>query len=99
MDALALTASPLPQSHLQASPTATLSLASFASLLSIAPSSLPAPSATVDRLFVRGTVPDPADQTNKQVQDTIDLGLDPELAQYWGLLGLRSGVRDYLEGA
>lgn len=102
MDALALSASPLSQSHqshLQATPSATLSLASFASLLTIVPSSLPGPSAAVDRLFLRGTASDPPDETRKRVQDVVDLGLDPDLAQYWGLLGLRSGVRDYLEGA
>jgi len=102
MDALALTASPLTQSHqshLQVAPTTTLSLASFSSLLTIIPSSLPAPSAAVDKMFLRGTAPDSPDQQRKQIQDAIDAGLDPQLAQYWGLLSRRSGVRDYLEGA
>lgn len=68
------------------------------SLLNVVPSSLPLPSASTDRLFLRGAEPNPTDVTRLRIQESVDMGLNPELAQYWGLLSQRSGLRDYLEG-
>ncbi|KAF8308221.1 hypothetical protein DL93DRAFT_2087244 [Clavulina sp. PMI_390] len=109
MDALALTVSPLAVSnasssnplstHLPSSATPTLSLSSFAALLTVVPSSLPHPSAAADKLFLRGTLPDEPDDTRQRVQQAVEAGLEPDLAQYLALLEMRSGVREYLEGA
>jgi hypothetical protein len=93
MDALALTSASHPQAP------ATLSLSSITSLFSVTPSSLPFPSAAAAQLFLRGAEPNPVDVTRLRIQESVNMGLDAELAQYWALLNRRSGVREYLEGS